>query len=108
MKALRNNLKIPYLPEAATDEEIAAAGRALCKLQEELREIQKQIIFNSKIHYDRYNTQKAKIIKSLCIKRNYETANEEIFEEKSKEIMRGLSVRKESIVSDQIPLVKMD
>jgi hypothetical protein len=108
LKPLQNNLKIPYLPEAATDEEIEAARRALCKLQEELREIQKKIIFDSKIRYDKYNTQKGEKIKSLCLDRNPENANEEIFEEKSKEIMKGLCVRKESIVSDQILLVKMD
>jgi len=108
LKALQNHLKIPYLPEAATDEEIEAARRALCKLQEELRETKKKIIFDSKIHYDKYNTQKGKNIKSLCINKNPENANEEIFEEKSKEIMNGLCVRKESIVSDQILLAKMD
>jgi hypothetical protein len=108
LKALQNNVKIPYLSEAATDEEIKAARRALCKLEEEIREIKEKILFDVKIQYDKYNTQKGKKIKSLCINKNSENNNEEVFEAKSKEIMKGLGMRRENIVSTQNLLAKMD
>ena len=108
MKAFQNLLKIPYLPETATDEEIEAARKDLCKLQGELREFQKKMIFYSKILYDKYDTQKRKKFRSISITTDPGNSNEEISEGKSKEIVKDLSVRKESLIRNQVLLEKVD
>jgi len=108
LKPFQKHLKIPYLPETATDEEIEAARGALFKLQEELRETRKKIIYHSKILYDKYDTQKRRKFKSICMTNGPGNSNEEIFEGKSKEIVKDLSVRKESLISDQCLLEKVD
>jgi hypothetical protein len=108
LKAPQNDLKIPCLPETATDEEIEAAREALCKLHEELRESQKKIKYHSKILYEKYDIQKRGKFKSICKTNTLRNSNEKSFEENSKEIMKDLSVRKESLVCDQVLLAKVD
>jgi hypothetical protein len=108
LKALKNDLKIPCLPETATDEEIEAAREALCQIQEEIRESQKKIKCHFKILYDKYDIQKREKFKSICKTNPLEDSNEKIFEENSKEIMKDLSIRKESLVCDHVLLAKVD
>ena len=108
MKAPQNDLKIPFLAETATDEEIEAAREALCKFQEELCEIQKKIRYHSKILYDKYAVRKREESKSILKMNSLEESDGKSFEEESKEIMKNLSKGKESLVCDQVLLAKVD
>jgi hypothetical protein len=107
LKAHQNDLKIPCLPETATDEEIEAARETLCKLQEMFRESQKKYRFHSKLLYDRYNAQKREKSKGICRPNDPGSFTEENFEEISKSIMKDLSLGKKNIVSDHILLTRI-
>jgi hypothetical protein len=107
LKDHQNDSKIPRLPETATDAEIEAARKALCKLQEMFRESQKKFRFHSKILYDRFDAQKREKSKSICNPNDPGTFAEEIFEEISKSIMKDLSLGEKNIISDHILLTRI-
>ena len=100
MKASSNDLNIPELTEKATESEIEAAYRHLCKLQKTLHALQNKISRNSKILYDKYSLQKREKCLRAGQDMKWETGKEAVVVEKSRKITKDLSRRSENMVID--------
>ncbi len=108
MKASFDDLKIPESTAKATDSEMEAAYRYLCKLQKSLRELQNRISRNSKILYDKYCLQK----REKCFRDGqeikWENGKETLAVEKSRKIMKDLSRRSENLATDSSILAEVN
>ena len=108
MKAPLDDLNIPELSEMASDHEIEAAYRYLCKLQKNLRAIQNNISRSSRIIYDKYYLQKREKCLSTGQGMKWENGKEAVAVEKSRKIMKDLSRRSENLAKDPTLLAEVD
>ena len=108
MKVPLDDLNIPDLTETATDQEIEAAWEYLCRLQKNLRALQNNISRNSKIVYDKYDVQKRTNCLSAGQGMKWEGGKEAVAVEKSRKIMKDLSLRTENLIKDPKLLAKVD
>ncbi len=108
MKAPFDDLNIPELAETATDSEVEAAYKYLCKLQKTLRALQNKISRNSKILYDIYSLQKREKCLRPGQEMKWENGKEAVAVEKSRKIMKDLSRRSENLATDPTLLAEVN
>jgi hypothetical protein len=108
LKVPLDDLNIPDLTATATDQEIEAAWEYLCRLQKNLRALQNKISRNSGIVYDKYDVQKRQNCLSTGQGMKWEGGKEAVAVEKSRKIMKDLSLRTENLTKDPKLLAKVD
>jgi hypothetical protein len=108
LKVPLDALNIPDLTTTATDQEIEAAWEYLCRLQKNLRALQNDISRNSKIVYDKYAVQKRKTCLRTEQGMKWEGGKEAVVVEKSRKIMKDLSLRRENLIKDPKLLTQVD
>jgi len=108
LKAPLDDLNIPELTEMATDPEIEAAYRYLCKLQKNLVTLQNHISRNSRIVYHKYYLQKREKCVGAGQSMKWENGKETVVIERSRKIMKDLSRRTENLTKDPALLAEVD
>jgi hypothetical protein len=108
LKVPLDDLNIPNLTPMATDQEIEAAWEYLCGFQKNLRTLQNNMSRNSRIVYDKYAVQKQQNCLRTGQGMKWADGNEGDVVEKSRKLMKALSLRSENLTRDLRLLATVD